>query len=115
RLLRNAYARAWLGGHGQGGGPLTKQADNGGVDDGGVDVALADEAVPLDDEELGDGAFDSLPPDVQDDVSGEADGQHGYLQGFLADLVAGLTVAEVGARLDQYANGMTASWEQGYQ
>ncbi len=90
--MRTAYIRAYRAGAAAG-QPLVKQADDG-----------------SDDEDLAD-----LPDDVQQEIMDAADQQHGYLQGLVQDLVAGMAAAAIAARLDLYGAGLVPFYESGYQ
>jgi 8-oxo-dGTP pyrophosphatase MutT (NUDIX family) len=100
-VLRDAYARAYLAGKAH---ALTLKAVNPKkpqpTDDGGVDDGVS---------------WEDLPPDVQDELTPGVDQQHQFLQGLSQDLVAGLSVAALAARLDQYASSAIPIYEQGYQ
>jgi len=93
RALRDAYAAAYVAGHKQG-----KQIK-----------AVVKQGDP---DEL---SFDDLDPDVQDDINRDVEQQHGFLQGMVQDLVAGLAGAELASRLDQYASTTIPAYEEGYQ
>lgn len=64
------------------------------------------------------GDYEDTPPmgdgDLQDDARHEAEGQRGYLFGLLQDVVGGLSLAAIGARLAQYASSLYKAYNRAY-
>jgi hypothetical protein len=52
--------------------------------------------------------------DVDGDAQSEAEGQRGYLLGLLQDVIGGLSLAQIGARLAQYAATLWKAYNRAY-
>jgi len=64
------------------------------------------------------GDYEDTPPidedDLDDDAGEQAERQRGYLMGLIQDVVAGLSLAAIGARLAQYAASLYKAYNQAY-
>ena len=99
-VLRDTYAQAYLAGKAH--ATATKAVD-------------PKKPQPAPDSEDDGASWDALPDDVQAELAPDVDRQHGFLQGMAQDLVAGLAMGALSARLDQYAAGAIAPYEEGFQ